>query len=145
MGRRSKKRAARASRSTRHHGPDSSELGISQQVVGWVAQDDLGLLLDGDAIVVAGSEPAIQRAAGLPPGAGDFRPLSFDVLFLALQYGRAYAFDQAAYKVFLPLAREYKLPLATQDNGLPGPGGLRLIRIELDDTPFDFFSDITSP
>lgn len=103
MGRRSRTKRERRRSST---APDRDP------IVGFVAVDQRGGLCDGDALVVAGSPAALQamwpRAA---PHSWQIQPAHFAHVWRCLELGAAYCFDEAAYRLFLPLARQAGLPL----------------------------------
>ena len=101
-------------------------------VVGFVAVDQRGGLCDGDALVVAGSPAALQAMlAHAAPHSWQIQPAHFTHLWQCLELDAAYCFDEAAYRLFLPLARQAGLPLAEEDFSDPGPTGVHLVRVQI--------------
>ena len=88
-------------------------------------------LCDGDACIIAGSRAAIEKMAERVPGRWEVRSTSFNEIWSGLQMRSAYAFDEAAYRVFLPLAQQRGLPLGEEDFSDPGPTGIHLVRVQL--------------
>jgi hypothetical protein len=127
MGRRSRAKRERRRAST---GPDRDS------VVGFVAVDERGGLCDGDALVVAGSPSALNAMLPLAaPRSWQITSAHFAHVWQCLQLGAAYCFDEAAYRLFLPLARQAGLPLAEQDFSDPGPTGVHLVRVQIHPFP----------
>ena len=123
MGRRS-----RAKRERRRLGHSA----VSDPVVGFVAVDQVGGLCDGDALVVAGSRAALEVViARSPARRWKIQPARFAHIWQCMQLGGAYAFDETAYRAFLPLARRAGLELQDEDFSDPGPTGLHFVRVQI--------------
>lgn len=105
-------------------------------VVGFVAIDRHGGFCDGDALVVAGSSAALQAMLShAPPHSWQIQPAQFAHVCQCLGLGAAYCFDESAYRLFLPLARQLGLSLAEQDFSDPGPSGVHLVRVQIHSIP----------
>ena len=123
MGRRS-----RAKRERRRVGQG----GASDAVVGFVAVHELGGLCDGDALIVAGSRAAIEAViARSSTRRWQIQPARFAHVWQCMQLGGAYAFDETAYRAFLPHARRVGLELEEEDFSEPGPTGLHFVRVQI--------------
>lgn len=123
MGRRSRAKRQRR-RSSSFHQPHA--------VVGFVALHPHGGFCDGDALVVAASSEVLQRMlARAAPYAWQIQPARFAPIWQCLQLGAAYCFDEAAYRVFMPLAQQAGLPLGEQDFSDPGPTGAHFVRVQI--------------
>ena len=101
-------------------------------VVGFVALQQREAFCDGDALIVAGSPEALQpMLARATPRSWQIQPARFAHIWQCLQLGAAYCFDEAAYRVFLPLAQQAGLPLGEEDFSDPGPTGLHFVRVQI--------------
>jgi hypothetical protein len=66
------------------------------------------------------------------------QPARLGHVWQAMQLGGAYAFDETAYRAFLPHARRLGLELEEQDFSDAGPTGLHFVRVQIVVTsPFD--------
>jgi len=123
MGRRS-----RAKRERRRSGREGS----SDPVVGFVAVNQVGGLCDGDALIVAGSRAAVEAViARSPARRWEIQPARFAHIWQGMQLGGAYAFDETAYRAFLPHARRVGLELEDEDFSDPGPTGVHFVRVQI--------------
>lgn len=111
----------------------------SDPVVGFVAVNAVGGLCDGDALVVTRSRAVLEALIAKSSAQGwEIQPARFAHVWQAMQLGGAYAFDETAYRAFLPHARRLGLELEEQDFSDPGPTGLHLVRVQLvTASPFD--------
>ena len=110
----------------------------STRVVGCFAfTSPIDIVCDGDACVVAHSETAMRSYLKLRrsnSGAGPrIKKTRFGEIVAGLQLGGAYAFDEAAYSRFRPLAEGMGVNLAPQDFTGPAPSstGVRRVRIQV--------------
>lgn len=123
MGRRS-----RAKRERRRLGHSDA----SDPVVGFVAVNQVGGLCDGDALIVAGPRAALEALmARSPARQWQIQPARFGHIWRCMQRGGAYAFDETAYRAFLPHARRAGLGLEDEDFSEPGPTGLHFVRVQI--------------
>jgi len=100
-------------------------------IVGWFASEGLGALCDGDACVIAGSRSVLDKMiARTETRPWRIRTTTYNEILWGLRQGAAYAFDQKAYEVVLPLAQQDGLPLEEQDLSDPGPTGVHLLRVQ---------------
>lgn len=100
--------------------------------MGWFAQDGTIALCDGDACIIAGSRATLQTMLKrVSSGRWRIRSTTFGEIWWGLRLGGAYAFDQAAYEVFLPLAQRKGLALEEEDFSAPGPTGVHLVRVQV--------------
>ena len=78
-----------------------------------------------------------QAPAGRPPagrapiGRWKIRSTTFGEIWQGIRLGGAYAFDEAAYQKFLPLAQRKGLSLEAEDFSEPGPTGVHLVRVQV--------------
>lgn len=101
-------------------------------VLGFVAVNQVGGLCDGDALIVAGSRRALEALiAKSPARRWEIQPARFGHVWQGMQLGGAYAFDETAYRAFLPHARRVGLELDEQDFSDPGPTGLHFVRVQI--------------
>ena len=104
-------------------------------VVGYFASGGLNVMCDGDACIIASSREQMNqimaRQPGHPPQPMSVRPTTFGEIMQGLKMGAAYAFDEGAYAILLPLAQRCGLPLGPEDFTDPGPHGVHLVRIQL--------------
>ena len=123
MGRRS--RMKRERRRTGQAGP-------SDPVVGFVAVNQVDGLCDGDALIVTGSRSALEACmARFPARRWEIQPARFGHIWQCVQRGGAYAFDETAYRAFLPHARRAGLGLEDENFSEPGPTGLHFVRVQI--------------
>ena len=104
------------------------------RVVGWFTRCGLASLCDGDALIVAGSEQAmreITKKPNSPAQSWQYLSTTFDEIHSGMQRGGAYAFDEQAYNVFLPLAQQAGIPVKQEDFSDPGPLGMHFVRIRI--------------
>jgi hypothetical protein len=110
----------------------------SDPVLGFVAVNHAAGLCDGDALVVTGSRAAMEAlVAKSATQRWQIQPARFGHVWQAMQLGGAYAFDETAYRAFLPHARQLGLELEEQDFSDPGPTGLHFVRVQIVAAPFD--------
>jgi hypothetical protein len=80
--------------------------------IGWFAFYGTNCLCDMDALVIAGSREAVRaRAENSGSAPWQFRSTTFGEILQGIDKGGAYAFDDAAYARFAPLAIRLGLPV----------------------------------
>jgi hypothetical protein len=114
MGKRSRQKRER------RHGLGAA----SDPVLGFVAVNHGAGLCDGDALVVTGSRVAMEAlVAKSPAQRWQIQPARLGHVWQAMQLGGAYAFDETAYRAFLPHARRLGLERGEQDFSDPRTDG----------------------
>ena len=91
---------------------------------------------DVDACVISGSSEAMERYLEElhPEGASKatVKKTRFGEIRIRMEMGAAYAFDQAAYERFYPLAREAGFPVEWGDFEKAEEGGVRFFTVRLE-------------
>jgi len=113
-------------------------------LIGYIAALQLNVLCDGDACIVIGSKFKFRSHLASNDQTRDkdyvLRKGWFDDILTGIQFGAAYAFDEEAYRLFLPLAQRAGLNLKREDfsaappTDLPQPP-IHLVRIQWLPTP----------
>jgi len=111
----------------------------SRILIGYIAALQLDVLCDGDACIVIGSKFKFKSHLANNDQTRDkdyaLKKAWFDDILTGIQYGAAYAFDQEAYRLFLPLAQRAGLDLKQEDFNTPPPADLsqppiHLVRVQ---------------
>ena len=89
---------------------------------------------DGDACIIAGSEIDMKRyLQALTDDEGEkytVKKTRFGEVMRGMRLGAAYAFDEAAYNRFYPLAKGDGLDLRAEDFSGPSPTGRHFVRVQ---------------
>jgi hypothetical protein len=111
----------------------------SRILIGYIAALQLDVLCDGDACIVIGSKFKFKSHLASNDQTRDkdyaLKKAWFDDILTGIQFGAAYAFDQEAYRLFLPLAQRAGLDLKQEDFSTPRPADLsqppiHLVRVQ---------------
>jgi hypothetical protein len=113
-------------------------------LIGYIAALQLNVLCDGDACIVIGSKFKFRSHLASNDQTRDkdyvLKKGWFDDILTGIQFGAAYAFDEEAYRLFLPLAQRAGLNLKREDfsaappTDLPQPP-IHLVRVQWLPTP----------
>jgi len=100
-----------------------------------------GIVCDGDACVIAGSQKAlnryIEKLIGQNTADYQIRKTRYGEILQGMRMGGVYTFDRKAYKKFLPLAKADGMPLAEfqiKEDPKPHENTVRLMRVKWFDT-----------
>lgn len=111
-----------------------------QRVIGFFASTGSHILLDGDACIVTGAEDTLSRLLSRQSPKDALgqaldmrvRKIRFAAIMQGLTGGGAYAFDRAAFDLFLPLANLYGYEIEqTQWEHEQETDGLALLTVRL--------------
>jgi hypothetical protein len=119
------------------------KLGVQQKrinkIIGYcsILRGTPNILCDGDACVIAGSkqdiEKYIQTLSNRSTEDYIIKKTTFGEVYKGMKLGAEYAFDEKAYKVFLPLAKAMGMNLAEfkieGDDTPPTPDAVRLMKV----------------
>ena len=104
-------------------------------LIGYIAALQLNVLCDGDACIVMGSKFKFRSHLTSNPQTREkdyvLKKAWFDDILTGIQFGAAYAFDEEAYRLFLPLAQRAGLDLKREDFSAPPPTDLHQPPIHL--------------
>jgi hypothetical protein len=88
-----------------------------------------------DACLIAGSEEAMRTYLDELGGSGSTRPTirktRFGEIIQGMRLGASYAFDEAAYARFYPLARDIGLPVSVADFSRAKAAGDRFFTVQI--------------
>jgi hypothetical protein len=113
-------------------------------LIGYIAALQLNVLCDGDACIVMGSKFKFRSHLASNDQTRDkdyvLKKGWFDDILTGIQFGAAYAFDEEAYRLFLPLAQRAGLDLKREDFSAAPPSDLpqppiHLVRVQWLPTP----------
>jgi hypothetical protein len=107
------------------------------KVIGYFAYTSpTDVVCDGDACVIAGSDVDLRTYISELGAAGGtnhtLKKTRFGEIMRGMSLGASYAFDEAAYNRFYPLAQREGLDFGPEDFSATGPGkGVHLVRVQL--------------